>query len=119
MMTSEYIILSTETSFADLFKYVCEIFTDMGGDNVLLSKSGHERYGLNIGDGQYYSFQDSRMKIHLVRNEGHADLFDDTWKFYLTLIKKDFKDDDYNLFKFKIEEKLQAIGTTKITAEIN
>ena len=117
---NEYILLRTEKSFVEVYAHLKTTLLDL--DDKSLGESGHERFGLNIGGGQYYSFgKTNRLEINLIRNEGEVEFFGPQWTFYLWiwLDKRYFDVQDYNIIKANIEGSLNKIGQTRITAEID
>src|SRR6478736_6458717 len=108
-MKYEYILIKTDKKFADVFEYLRDSLLQL--EDKSIGESGGESDGLHYGDGQYYSFGElSKLRIDLVRNEGYADLFNPSWKYYVTLRRKDFEDNHYNFLKEKIKNALDSIG---------
>jgi hypothetical protein len=114
----EYILIKTEKQFIEVFNDLKNSLLEL--EDKSFGASGHERDGLNIGDGQYFSFGHySEFHINLIRNEGYAELFDSKWKYYVSIKRMEEGNIKYNLIKAKIKETLDLIGETEITTEIN
>ncbi|NER15115.1 hypothetical protein GWK08_16795 [Leptobacterium flavescens] len=72
-------------NFVDFVEFVSKEFQRSDSEFKNLGSNLAEHDGLHYGDGQYFRLKDNVITVDLVRNEGHADLFDDQWDFWMAL----------------------------------
>ncbi len=84
-LMTQYIKCKSEMSFLEFVEFVAEEFQSNSSFSQELEFNLVERDGLHYGDGQYFSLINKKITLNLVRNEGHANLFDSKWNYWIAL----------------------------------
>jgi len=82
------ILIKTSLNLDQLAKQLKNLFNVADFNRTEFQKE-QKRFGLNIGDGEYYLFEVLGLEIYLVNNKGSVSIGDEEYSFYLTITHKD------------------------------
>ncbi len=78
------ILIKTSMNLDQLAKQLKNLFNVADSNQTEFQKE-QKRFGLNIGDGEYYLFEVLGLEIYLVNNKGSVSIGEEEYSFYLTI----------------------------------
>ncbi len=95
-MAFGHIKIKSDSGFNSFAQHLKELL-NVAGQNRSAWQKEQERYGLNIGGGEYYLFELLGLEIYLIKNKGEVQYFDAEWPYYLSIkFEQEIKPDIFN-----------------------
>lgn len=104
------IFIQTKKSYEELASQIRDIL-NVKNTNVSPEIHIQERYGLNIGGGEYFVFEGLGLQVYLIQNQGEVLIEErEEWPFYLYVEEEDAADEFLNTMTSHLSKLLSTAG---------